>query len=71
MQDFATATNLSYEDAMLIAEHIEVSDAETDDSWLALEYLEDIYEETEQQRQEIVDKILGEFKLEDESGNSR
>ena len=52
---------------MLLAEHIEVSDSETDDSWLALEYLEEIYEETEQQRQEIVDKILGEFKLEDES----
>ena len=67
MQDFATETNLSYEDALLLAEHIEVTDAETDDSWLALEYLEDIYEETEEQRQEIVDKILGEFKLEDES----
>ena len=67
LQDFATETNLSYEDAMLLAEHIEVTDAETDDSWLALEYLEDIYEETDEQRQEIVDKILGEFKLEDES----
>ncbi|MEO6590591.1 MAG: hypothetical protein ABIP06_14945 [Pyrinomonadaceae bacterium] len=70
LQDFATETNLSYEDAMLLAELIEVSDAETDDSWLALEYLEDIYEETEQQRQEIVDKILGEFKLEDENSIS-
>ena len=67
LQDFATETNLSYEDAMLLAEHIEVTDAETDDSWLALEYLEDIYEETGERRQEIVDKILGEFKLEDES----
>ncbi len=67
LQDFATATKLSYDDAMLLAEHIEVSDSDTDDSWLALDYLEDIYEESEQQRQEIVDKILGEFKLEDES----
>lgn len=67
LQEFASEMNLSYEDALLLAEHIEVSDAETDDSWLALEYLEDIYEETEEQRQEIVDKILGEFRLEDES----
>jgi hypothetical protein len=67
LKDFATGTNLSYEDALLLAEHIEVPDAETDDSWLALEYIEDIYEETEQQRQEIVDKILGEFRLEDEN----
>lgn len=67
LQDFGSETNLSYDDALLLAEHIEVADAETDDSWLALEYLEDIYEETEQQRQEIVDKILGEFRLEDES----
>ena len=67
LQDFASDTNLTYEDAMLLAEHIEVSDAETDDSWLGLEYLEDIYEESEQQRQEIVDKILGEFRLEDEN----
>ena len=67
LQDFATASNLSYEDALLLAEHIEVTDAETDDAWLALEYLEDIYEETAEQRQEIVDKILGEFRLEDEN----
>jgi hypothetical protein len=67
LQEFASATNLSYEDALLLAEHIEVSDADTDDSWLALEYLEDIYEETDEQRQEIVDKILGEFRLEDET----
>ncbi len=67
LQETSSPDGLSYDDAMFIAQHIEVSDAETDDSWLALEYLEDIYEETEQQRQEIVDKILGEFRLEDES----
>lgn len=67
LQEFASETNLSYEDALLLAEHIEVSDAETDDSWLGLEYLEDIYEESDEQRQEIVNKILGEFRLEDEN----
>lgn len=60
-------TSLSYEDMILLAGHIESTDAETDDSWLALEYLEDIYEESDEQRQEIVDKILGEFQVEEES----
>lgn len=67
LQDAASETGLSYDDALLLAEHIESSDAETDDSWLALEYLEDIYEESEEQRQEIVDKILGEFRVEEDS----
>lgn len=58
---------MSYEDMLLLAEHIESTDAETDDSWLALEYLEDIYEESDEQRQEIVDKILGEFQVEEDS----
>ena len=38
---------------------IEVPDRETDDSWLALEYLEELYEETDDERQAIVDKIIG------------
>lgn len=67
LQDVASDTNLSYKDAILLAEHIEVPDAETDDSWLSLEYIEEIYEETEANRQEIVNKILGELSMEDES----
>ena len=67
LQDSSSETNLSYEDALLLAEHIESTDSETDDSWLALEYLEDIYEESDEQRQEIVNKILGEFTIEDET----
>ena len=62
----SSASNLSFEDAILLAEHIEVSDDETDDSWLSLEYIEDIYEETEEQRQAIVSKILGDLKMEGE-----
>lgn len=62
-----SAASMSYEDMLLLAEHIESTDAETDDSWLALEYLEDIYEESDEQRQEIVDKILGEFQMEEDS----
>lgn len=53
------------DDALLIAEMIEVPDSETDDSWMGLEYLEELYEETEEQRQHILNKILGEFKFEE------
>jgi len=60
------ASGLSAEDAMLLAAHIEVLDRETDDSWLGLEYIEEIYEETEAQRKAIFDKILGEMQNEEE-----
>lgn len=66
LKEEATADELSFEDALLLAEHIEIPDAEVDDSWLSLEYIEEIYEETEEQRQAIVDKILGELKAENE-----
>lgn len=58
-------TGLTDEDAIFLAEHIEIPDSETDDAWLALEYLEEIYEETPEQRQAIVNKILGEMSAED------
>jgi hypothetical protein len=35
------------------------ADSETDDSWLALEYLEEIYAETVAEREMIADKIIG------------
>lgn len=57
-------SSLSAEDAILLAQHIEVPDAETDDSWLALEWIEEIYEETDEQRQAMVTKILGELQIE-------
>ncbi len=56
---------MSEEDALFLAEHIEVPDSETDDAWLGLEYLEELYEETEEQRQAIVNKIIGEFSMEE------
>jgi hypothetical protein len=62
--DFETS-DLNAEDAIFLAEHIVIPDSETDDSWLGLEYLEELYEETPEQRQQIVDKILGEFKSEE------
>ncbi|MEO6333529.1 MAG: hypothetical protein ABIO91_00965 [Pyrinomonadaceae bacterium] len=56
---------LSEDDALFLAEHIVIPDSETDDSWLRLEFIEEIYEETPEQREAIVSKILGEFKSED------
>ncbi|CAN5633580.1 hypothetical protein BH24ACI3_BH24ACI3_05050 [soil metagenome] len=58
-------SDLSIDDALLIASMIEVPDSETDDSWMGLEYLEEIYEETDEQRQQILNKIIGELKYED------
>lgn len=56
--------DLSVEDALFIAEHIEVPDAEIDDSWLSLEFIEEFYEETPEEREAIVNKILGDIKIE-------
>lgn len=50
------------DDALFIAEHVVVPDSETNDAWLGLEFIEELYEETPEQRQAIVEKILGEFK---------
>jgi len=56
---------ISSDDALFLAEHIVIPDSETDDSWLGLDYLEEIYEETPEQRQAIVNKILGELRSEE------
>ena len=58
-------TGLTAEDALFLAEHIVIPDSETDDSWLGLEYIEELYEETPEQRQAIVNKILGEMSSEE------
>ncbi len=66
LQSEFSASNLSFKDAILLAEHIEVPDSEVDDSWLALEYIEEFYEESEEQREQIVNKILGELTYEED-----
>jgi hypothetical protein len=58
-------SGLTPEEALLIARMIESPDRETDDAWLGLEYLEEIYAETVAERQMIADKIIGEFRSED------
>ncbi|MBS1797509.1 MAG: hypothetical protein JSS81_27040 [Acidobacteria bacterium] len=60
-------SEMSFEDAVLLASHIEVPDAEVDDSWLSLEFIEEMYEESPEERAAIVDKILGELKYEEDS----
>jgi hypothetical protein len=59
-------SGMTLDDAVLLAELIEVPDRETDDSWLGLEYIEEIYEETEEQRKATIGKILGELEAEEE-----
>jgi hypothetical protein len=56
-----TSDDLSLEDTLAIANMIESSDDDVDDSWLALEYLEEIYEETAADRQAAVNKIISEL----------
>ncbi len=65
--DDPEAFDLSFEDAILLARHIEVPDSEVDDSWLSLEFIEELYEESPEERAAIVDKILGELKFEEDS----
>ncbi len=66
-EDFEKS-GISFEDAIFLAEHIEVPDSEIDDSWLSsLEFIEEIYEETAEQREAIVNKILGDITLEEDS----
>lgn len=66
LQPDSSASNLSFKDAILLAEHIEVPDSEVDDSWLSLEYIEEFYEESEEQREQVVNKILGELSCEED-----
>lgn len=52
------ATALTIDDAWIIAQHIEVSDVEIDDSWLALERFEELVEETYEQRVANAERVI-------------
>jgi len=58
-------SDLDAADALFLASMIEVPDDEIDDSWLGLEYIEEIYEETAAQRQAAVDAIMGSIRLDE------
>ncbi len=64
------AAGMTLDDAVFLAGLIEVPDQETDDSWLGLEYIEEIYKETEEQRQATIGKILGELQSEEDEISS-
>ena len=51
---------LSVDDALVIADHIEVSDEEIDDSWIPLELIEEVYNESFEQRSANAERIINE-----------
>jgi regulator of extracellular matrix RemA (YlzA/DUF370 family) len=55
---------LSFDDAWLIAQHIEVSDADLDDSWLPAERYAELVSETAEQSAANVQRILEQERLE-------
>lgn len=57
---------LALEDAWLIAQHIEVSDVDIDDSWLMLERMEEFFDESYEQRVANAERIIGETTREGE-----
>lgn len=64
-------SSISAEDAVILAAYIEVPDSEVDDSWLALEYIEELFEESEEQRAALIHKIVSELTFENEISGER
>lgn len=63
--DLSTATGaLSLEDAWAIAQHIEVSDADLDDSWLPMERYEELAPETAAEHAAAVQRVIESERLE-------
>jgi len=56
--------SFTIDDAWLIAEHIEVSDADIDDAWLALERIEELLAETVEQRAANAERIISNIRTE-------
>jgi hypothetical protein len=71
LTDTPTSDRLTIEDALLLARHIEVPDSEVDDSWLAFEFIEEFYEETDEQRRALAEKIINESILDNEVAPER
>ncbi|MEP6923635.1 MAG: hypothetical protein ABI954_04145 [Pyrinomonadaceae bacterium] len=67
LADEPTEGQLSIEDVIFLAQHIEVPDDEIDDSWFAFDLIEELYEETEEQRRVILEKIINESALDGEA----
>jgi regulator of extracellular matrix RemA (YlzA/DUF370 family) len=70
--ELATATGeLSADDAWIIAQHIEVSDADIDDSWLAREFLEELMTETPEQVAANLQAIINAERMEGNASPER
>jgi len=70
--ELATATGeLSVDDAWIIAQHIEVSDADIDDSWLAREFLEELMTETPEQIAANLQAIINAERMEGNASPER
>ncbi|HYY58750.1 MAG TPA: hypothetical protein VE842_15560, partial [Pyrinomonadaceae bacterium] len=63
-ESLAEDESFAPEDAWLIAQHIEVSDEDIDDSWLALERIEQLLEESFEQRAANAERIIADARLE-------
>jgi hypothetical protein len=59
-----TSGELNFEDAWLIAQHIEVSDADIDDSWLPAERYEELIAETVEEHAANVQRVIENERLE-------
>jgi hypothetical protein len=59
-ESIGTGSGLTYDDAWLLAQHIEVSDADIDESWLPLERMEEFFTESEEQRAANLERIIAE-----------
>jgi hypothetical protein len=63
-ESFDAEGAMSVEDAWLIAQHIEVSDVDLDDSWLPSERFEELLDETFEQRQAAAERLVAEASAE-------
>ncbi|HEX8776392.1 MAG TPA: hypothetical protein VF735_22675 [Pyrinomonadaceae bacterium] len=59
-----TGDPFTADDAWLIAKHIEVSDDDIDDSWLAMERIEQLIEESFEQRTANAERVIADARLE-------
>ena len=70
--ELATATGeMSVDDAWIIAQHIEVSDADIDDSWLAREFIEEMMTETPEQVAANAQAVINAERLEGDASPER
>jgi hypothetical protein len=66
-----SAGALSVDDAWVIAQHIEVSDADIDDSWLAREFIEEMMVETPEQVAANAQAVINAERLEGDASPER